>query len=776
MADNVVIVESPAKIKSLGKYFSGLKEKFEVFASYGHVRDLISKTGAVEPDNHFAMNYELIERNINHLEKIMKALKKAKCLYLATDPDREGEAIAWHICEYLREQGALKGIKIKRIVFHEITKDAVLSSLEKSRSISDELVNAQQARRALDHLVGFYLSPLLWRKVAPGLSAGRVQSPALRLVAEREAEIKAFVSREYWTIVANLKHQKQPFVGRLTLYQDEKVEQFTVTNAEQADAIRKDLEKHAKGKLLVTKVEKKTRKRSPAPPFITSTLQQEASRKLGFGAQRTMRAAQKLYEGVAIDGDVVGLITYMRTDSVNISKVAMEEVRQYIVDEYGEPMLPEAPNVYKTKSNSAQEAHEAIRPTSVQRTPKQMKKLLANDEGKLYELIWKRFVACQMIPATMAVVAVDMACGKKNNFRANGSTIQDPGFITVYQEGVDDKKKDEGDSGVLPELKEGDTPAVKAIEGNQHFTEPPPRYTEATLVKALEHHDIGRPSTYATIISTIQSRQYVEQENKRFFLTDIGNVVNHFLTEYFDQYVDYDFTAKLEARLDAIAAGKEKREPLLKDFWEPFIKLVDRVGESVTREEVGLARHIGQDPETGKPVSVRVGRFGPFVQIGTKDDEEKPKFAGLRPDQKMEEITLEDALVLFTLPRDLGETAEGEPMIVNVGRFGPYVKYGDKYVSIKEDDPYTISRRRALNLVKAKKEADAKKLIAHFEPEGISVLNGRFGPYVTDGSKNAKVPKDQDPAKLTVQDCQTLIAEAPDRKWGRRGGKKSDNG
>lgn len=761
----LVIVESPAKCKTLNKY---LGKDFKVLASYGHVRDLTPKSGAVDPSQHFSMSYELIERNIPHVKKIHDVIKSGvDCLYLATDPDREGEAIAWHLCEHLKEIGALKKIKIKRIFFNEITKSAVLKSLEVPRDISIPLVDAQQARRALDYLVGFNLSPLLWKKVAPNLSAGRVQSPALRLVAEREEAIEAFVPQEYWTITSSCHHKKQAFIGRLNLYNGEKVEQFTVTDAKQADAIKKSLDTAAKGELLVKKVEKKQRKRNPSPPFITSTLQQEAARKLGYSAQRTMSIAQKLYEGITIKGEgSVALITYMRTDSVAIAKEAQESCRAFIAKQYGADSLPKQPNVYKTKSKNAQEAHEAIRPTDVFRAPDSLKSVLKIEQLKLYELIWKRFVASQMIHATMALVGVDLACGAKHQFRASGSTVLVPGFLAVYEEGRDDSGKDP-ESGLLPEMSEGDCIKLKAIETKQHFTEPPPRYTDATLVKALEHYEIGRPSTYASIIGTIQSRGYVEQESKRFFLTDVGRVVNYFLTEYFGQYVDYDFTARLEARLDAVALGDELREPLLQEFWQPFKHLVDLVEDQVSREEVSLARPLGDDPESGRPVTVRIGRYGAFVQIGTKDDEEKPKFAGLKPDQKMNEITLEEALALFCLPMDVGETPEGEKMVVNIGRFGPYVKYGSKYVSIKEHDPYTMTREIALQLVKEKKAADAKMLIAYFEEEGIKVLDGRYGPYITDGSKNAKIDKETDPKTLTLADCQKILAEAPEKKWGR---------
>lgn len=761
----LVIVESPAKCKTLNKY---LGKDFKVLASYGHVRDLTPKSGAVDPDKHFSMSYELIERNIPHVKKIHDELKAGvDCLYLATDPDREGEAIAWHLCEHLASIGALKNVEIKRIFFNEITKSAVLKSLEVPREISIPLVDAQQARRALDYLVGFNLSPLLWKKVAPNLSAGRVQSPALRLIAEREDAIEAFVPQEYWTVTSLCHHQKQSFNGRLARYKGEKVEQFTFVNASQAQKVKQTLDEAAQGELLVKKVEKKQRKRNPSPPFITSTLQQEAARKLGYSAQRTMSIAQKLYEGIAIKGEGnVALITYMRTDSVAVANEAQERCRAYVAKQYGAESIPSKPNVYKTKSKNAQEAHEAIRPTDVFREPSSLKSVLKIEQLKLYELIWKRFVASQMIPATMALVGVDLACGEDHSFRASGSTVLIPGFLSVYEEGKDDHSKDP-ESGLLPEMVEGDRIAMKSIDTKQHFTEPPPRYTDATLVKALEQHEIGRPSTYASIISTIQSRGYVEQESKRFFLTDVGRVVNYFLTEYFGQYVDYDFTARLEARLDAVALGDELREPLLQEFWQPFKQLVDSVEEQVSREEVSLARPLGDDPESGRPVSVRIGRYGAFVQIGTKDDEEKPKFAGLKPDQKMNTITLEEALALFCLPMELGETPEGEKMVVNIGRFGPYVKYGSKYVSIKEHDPYTMTREVALQLVREKKEADAKMLIAHFEEAGIKVLDGRYGPYITDGSKNAKIEKEIDPKTLSLEDCQKRLAEAPEKKWGR---------
>ncbi len=764
MSKNLVIVESPAKAKTIKKY---LGKDYEVLASYGHVRDLVPKEGAVDPAADFRMKYQVIEKNEKHVDKIEKELRKADALLLATDPDREGEAISWHLYEILNERGALEGKDVSRVVFHEITKRALNEAVEHPRELSLDLVSAQQARRALDYLVGFNLSPLLWKKIRRGLSAGRVQSPALRMIVEREEEIERFQPREYWTLEGRFAKAGQNFGGKLWRFHDEKVEQFSFGDETSARAVERELLSIGRD-LVIGTVEKKQRKRNPAAPFTTSTLQQESSRKLGFGAQRTMRIAQQLYEGMETDEGTVGLITYMRTDSVTLSQDALVEIRDVIKERFGADNLPAEPNVYKTKAKNAQEAHEAIRPTSAQITPDSVKKYLTPDQFRLYDLIWKRTIACQMVPALYDTVAAEIACGSGNAFRATGSTLVKPGFIAVYQEGVDDKAEEEDDK-ALPELNEGDRIVLDGIETTQHFTEPPPRFSEASLVKALEERGIGRPSTYATIISTLQNREYVEMDSRRFIPTDIGRIVSRFLTDHFTQYVDYDFTAKLEDELDAVARGEEDWVPLMKKFWEPFKDLVEHKEENVTREEVAQARELGTDPKSGRPVSVRMGRFGPFVQIGTKDDEEKPKFAGLRPGQKMDHITLDEALYLFNLPRDLGETPEGERVSVNIGRFGPYVKYGAKYASIKEDDPYTISFERALEIVAAKKEADANRIIHDFTDEGIQVLNGRYGPYVTDGAKNAKIPKDTDPKSLTLPDCRELLANAPER--GRRGKK-----
>jgi DNA topoisomerase-1 len=608
MASHLVIVESPAKAKTIEKY---LGKDFKVLASYGHVRDLVPKEGAVETDNDFKMNYSPVERNQKHIASIKKELKKADSIYLATDPDREGEAISWHLYELLREKNLMKNKHAYRVAFYEITKQAVSEAIAHPREITMDLVNAQQARRALDYLVGFNLSPLLWRKIRRGLSAGRVQSPALRMIVERELEIEAFNPQEYWSIESDNVFDDQPFSAKLNQLAGEKVKQFTITNADQANEAHRRLSDAAQGKLRVDKVEKKQRKRNPAPPFTTSTLQQEAARKLGFGAQRTMRTAQRLYEGIDIGAGQVGLITYMRTDSVSLSNDALAEIREFIADKFGENNLPETPREYKTKSKNAQEAHEAIRPTSARNEPFKIKQHLGDDEFRLYSLIWKRTMACQMIHATLDTVAIDLACGPDNSFRANGSTIRDPGFMRVYIEDRDEpKKKDDSKENLLPPLQEGDTVDLNEIRLEQHFTEPPPRYSEASLVKALEEYGIGRPSTYASIITTLLDREYVELESKRFHPTDVGRVVARFLTQHFKQYVDYDFTAQLEDSLDAISRGETEWLPLMEEFWTAFKTQIDDKMENVSRDEAIQSRQLGVDEKTGKPISVRMGRYG----------------------------------------------------------------------------------------------------------------------------------------------------------------------
>ena len=799
---NLVIVESPAKAKTIKKY---LGSNFEVLASYGHVRDLVPKEGAVDPQRDFAMRYQILDKNEKHVQAIARALKKSDALYLATDPDREGEAISWHLTELLKERGALDGKDVHRVVFYEITRNAIREAIQQPRGISQDLVDAQQARRALDYLVGFNLSPLLWKKAGlSGASAGRVQSPALRMICEREEEIARFQTREYWTIDAHARKDDASnrtatprpsrdlpsFPARLIEYEGRKVEQFTITNEVDAGKVRGEIERAAgirasgeivdstaaEGTLTVAAIDRKQRRRNPAPPFTTSTLQQEAARKLGFGAQRTMRLAQQLYEGVDFGEGAVGLITYMRTDSVNLANEALQEIRQVIGQVYGAEALPDAPRHYKTKSKNAQEAHEAVRPTSAALTPERLEGKIDPDQFKLYSLIWKRAVASQMEPAIYDTVAIDLlpgTSGQRENavavLRANGSTLVKPGYIAVYKEGLDDASEDDSDR-ILPPMEIGDMLTLLQVRPEQHFTEPPPRYSEVSLVKALEEHGIGRPSTYASIIQTLIGKKYAELLNRRFVPTDLGKIVNRFLTRNFHHYVEYGFTARMEDNLDEIAGGKEEWIPVLDRFWKEFKQRVDHVDETVTREDVSEARELGNDPQTGKPISVRYGKYGPFVQLGTKDDEEKPRFASLRPTQRMDSITLDEALELFTLPRTVGETQEGHPIKIAIGRFGPYVQYGaKKFVSIKDDDPYTVDLPRALELIRAKEELDANRTILDFPDAGIQVLNGRFGPYITDRVKNAKIPKDRDPKTLTLEECRELLAAAPERGKGRFG-------
>ncbi len=770
MGKPLIIVESPAKAKSMSKY---LGNDFTALASYGHVRDLLPKKGAVLPDENFAMIYEIIERNKKHVDNIARAMKTANALYLATDPDREGEAIAWHLHELLKERNVIGDKPVYRVEFHEITAAAIRRAVENPRELSTNLVDAQQARRALDYLVGFNLSPLLWRKVRQGLSAGRVQSPALRLICEREAEIDKFVAREYWSIEVDLsaqdkakaQAQNQDFVARLIRFENDKLEQFTITDEPQARRVEAKIKQAANGKLVVAKVEKKQRKRNPSPPFTTSTLQQEASRKLGFSARRTMQTAQQLYEGIDLEGSG-GLITYMRTDSVALSGEAVAEMRAFIAERYGADAVPETARVFKNKTKNAQEAHEAVRPTLTKRQPSELKAHLSNDQWRLYELIWKRAVACQMIHATIDTVSVDLNAGDSSAptgvFRATGSTIRIAGFMAVYTEGKDDDRTRIDKEIILPLMDEGDVVALNEIRPEQHFTEPPPRYNEATLVKTLEAYGIGRPSTYASIISTLLNREYVTLEKRRFEPTEIGKIVSRFLSEHFTRYIDYEFTAHMEDSLDEISRGEKQWIPIMREFWDPFSKQLEQKEKNVSRDDAIQSRQLGVDPKSGKPISVRMGRYGPYAQIGSREDEDKPTFASLLPGQKLDSITLEQAHELFKLPRSLGETAEGEKVSAAIGRFGPYIKYGDKFVSLGEDNnPYTVDLETALQLVAEKKKQDADRLILDFTDAGVRVINGRYGPYITDGKKNIKVPKDiEDPKTLSLKDCEELLKQA----------------
>lgn len=812
----LLIVESPSKAQTLKKY---LGKDFEVLASYGHVRDLVPKTGAVDPEQDFAMKYEVIDRNSRHVDAIAKAVKNADAIYLATDPDREGEAISWHIAEILKSKKLLKDKLLKRVVFHEITKNAVQNAIDQPRDILMPLVNAQQARRALDYLVGFNLSPLLWKKIRRGLSAGRVQSPALRLIVERELEIEAFKSQEYWTIhLESLKHQ-HAFDAKLVQLDGQKVEQFTVTNHDQQQEIVGKLLLASAGKTTVTRVEKKQRSRSPAAPFTTSTLQQEAVRKLGFTTSRTMRVAQQLYEGIDIGSGTAGLITYMRTDSFSLAAEAVMQIRDYIKKNFSADYLPKSPIMYKTKAKNAQEAHEAIRPTDISRTPASMRAFLTPEQFNLYEMIWKRALACQMTQAKFDAVSVDLAIGNESNlFRATGQTLVFPGFIAVYREGVDDEEE-EGDS-KLPVLETGEVLAVQKIFGDQHFTEPPPRYSEASLVKALEEFGIGRPSTYASIISTLQDREYVLLDKKRFTPTDVGRVVNKFLTEHFTRYVDYGFTANLENELDDIAEGEREWIPVLNEFWQGFNTQileksnVERPGVEMLDEScpkcgkplqsrlgrfgmfIGCSGYpecdyirnpststnsneptvVGQEPESGKDILLLNGPYGPYLQIGLPeaDSKKKPKRVSIPKEIPLSSLDMETALKLIALPRDLGLHPEtGKKIVANLGRFGPYVNHDGKFKSIpRSDSVFDIDQARAVELLAQAHSGPApiRELGAHPDGTGnIAIYSGRYGPYVQHGKLRATLSKSQEPESLTLEQALELLTakaakEAPSKK------------
>lgn len=805
MASNLLIVESPAKAKTLQKY---LGKDFEVLASYGHVRDLVPKNGAVDPDNNFAMDYETIARNAKHVEAIAKAAAKADNIYLAPDPDREGEAIAWHISELLKSKRSLKGKRMQRVVFYEITQSAVRDAVEHPRDISLPLVNAQQARRALDYLVGFNLSPLLWRKIRPGLSAGRVQSPALRLIVERELEIEKFRSQEYWTVHLDSQKNSFPFTAKLFQFQGKKLEQLSIGIQAEYEAILAKLT-DAKLPPKVVRVEKKSRQRSPAAPFTTSTLQQEAVRKLGMTSERTMRTAQSLYEGVDIGGQTIGLITYMRTDSLNLANEAVTEIRDYIKDSFAAEYLPPKQPAYKSKSKNAQEAHEAIRPTSILRTPDSLRDHLNIDQMRLYEMIWKRTLASQMSVARFDTVSVDIRLSSDDTlFRASGQTLVFPGFISVYMEGIDDAEEEE--SAKLPPLVEGDILPVDKLYGEQHFTQPPPRYSEASLVKALEEYGIGRPSTYATIISTLQAREYATLDKKRFIPTDVGRVVTKFLTEHFTRYVDYGFTANLEDELDEISEGKRDWIPVLDEFWKGFTKLildkkdVDRPGTEVLDEkcpkcgkplskrlgkrgsfigctgypecdytrslsgedETGEARReLGIHPETHQAVLLLRGPYGYYVQLGEAEEgsKSKPKRVSWPKELPVDQPELSSAIKLLSLPRDLGLHPEsGKKVIVNIGRFGPYIGHDGKFKSIpRSDSIFDIELDRAIELLSQAKAGNAvlRTLGEHpVDHAAIEVCSGRYGPYVRHGKTNATLSKNLSPDSITLEEALELIA------------------
>jgi len=796
-ATNVVIVESPAKAKTINKY---LGKDYYVLASFGHVRDLVAKDGAVNPDDNFAMMWELSDRADKTIKDISTAVKSADTVYLCTDPDREGEAISWHIQQILNDKKLLAGKDVKRVTFNEITKNAIKAAFDQPRDLDEPLIDAYLARRALDFLVGFTLSPVLWRKLPGSRSAGRVQSVALRLICEREAEIEAFKAQEYWSVHARMQTPEgATFTARLTHLAGNKLDKLDIqTEADAEAAVKRILNK----KLSVQKVEKKQVRRNPYAPFITSSMQMEASRKLGFSASQTMRLAQQLYEGVDIGGETVGLITYMRTDGITLSNDAIAQCRSQITEHYGDKYLPDAPRIYKSKAKNAQEAHEAIRPTDLSRRPQDVARYLDSRQAALYELIWKRTLASQMESAVLDQVTADLSDGTDDVvLRATGSTIAFDGFLTLYKEDEDDTPADgeENDENRrLPHLSEGMDLRTQDVNPEQHFTQPPPRYSEASLVKKLEEMGIGRPSTYASIIQVLQDRNYVTLDKKRFIPEDRGRLVTTFLKKFFEKYVDYDFTANLEDELDAISSGQVIWKDALRQFWTGFkeavdgtkdltiTKVLDALDEElgphffpITKENpdprkcpacetgrlslkvgkygafIGCSNYpeckhtrplvvqsgealedanaganlgnepkiLGDDPGTGRTITLRKGPYGPYVQIDVPEDsKDKPKRQGVPRGMPLDQLTLEAALKLLALPRLVGHHPEtGEKIEAGIGRFGPYIKYMNRFKSIpKDDDVLTIGMNRAVELcaqigekkarpVKAAKKAPAKK-------------------------------------------------------------------
>ncbi len=759
MAKNLVIVESPAKAKTIQKF---LGSDYKVMSSFGHIRDLHKKDFSIDVENGFKPLYEIPEDKEEQVKKLKAEADKADVVWLASDEDREGEAIAWHLYEVL----GLNPENTRRIVFHEITEPAILEAIKNPRSIDLNLVDAQQARRVLDRIVGFELSPVLWRKIMPGLSAGRVQSVAVRLVAEREKEIKAFTSEPYYRIVAQfMTGEGGEFSADLNKHLPDH------------DAALAFLEDCSKAEYKVSDVTVKPLKRSPAPPFTTSTLQQEAARKLGLSVKQTMRLAQRLYEE--------GLITYMRTDSVNLSKLAQNAISKEIKENVGEQYLKV--RHYRTTSKGAQEAHEAIRPTYISNhtitgTPQ---------EKKLYDLIWKRTVASQMADAELEKTTANITVtGRKEYFVAEGEVVKFDGFLKVYFESTDDNTMAAPELKTLPALANGDQLKAMSVNAMQRFTQQPNRYTEASLVRRLEELGIGRPSTYAPIISTIQDRNYVEKgedkgqkreyevitlkegkittgkknelygvEKGKLIPTDVGMVVNEFLVKYFPSIMDYNFTAKVEDEFDEVAKGNVVWNKEIADFYEGFHPSISKVSSLRLEHKVG-ERLLGNDPKTGLPVMVKIGRYGPLVQMGTADNDVKPRFASLQHGQSIETLTLEEALKLFDLPRYLGDF-EGDKVTIGVGHYGPYVKHNGKYASIpKEMSPTAITLEEAIDLIKAQRENEAKKVLKTFEEEPeLMVLNGRYGPYIVYKKQNVKIPKGKDAESLTLEDCRAIVAD-----------------
>ncbi|MCA0401194.1 MAG: type I DNA topoisomerase [Proteobacteria bacterium] len=853
MENRVVIVESPSKAKTINKY---LGRGYEVIASYGHVRDLPSKDGSVDPDNRFAMIWELDGRGAKQVSAIANAVKDADTVILATDPDREGEAISWHLLETLRNRKVLKDKKVQRVTFNAITKDSVAAAMAAPREIDQALVDAYLARRALDYLVGFQLSPVLWRKLPGARSAGRVQSVSLRLVCDRESEIEKFVTKEYWSLTARLATPKgEEFEARLVGADGKKISRLDIGSSKEAEAFKTALER---ARFKVAAIEAKPAKRHPYPPFTTSTLQQEASRKLGFAPAITMRIAQKLYEGVDIGGETAGLITYMRTDGVDIAPEARAQVRAYIGKSYDKPYLPEAPRAYSTKAKNAQEAHECIRPTDAFRVPKAVKAYLSADEFALYELIWKRTIASQMESARLERTTADIlaeADGRKLDLRASGQVVTFDGFLALYTETSDDDEDEENRR--LPAMNAGDALAKKALSATQHFTEPPPRYSEASLIKRMEELGIGRPSTYAATLAVLRDREYVRIEKKRLVPEDKGRIVTAFLESFFAKYVEYDFTADLENDLDRISNAEVDWRAVLDDFWRDFKAAIESAKERRTTEVLeGLNEHLGPmifkdkgdgsnpracpkcgsgqlslklgklgpfvgcsnypecrftrplsvpngedgenagasgtmtlgtDPETGLEVTIRDGRFGPYVQLG---EGEKPKRASLAKGMTLKSVDLATALSLLALPREVGKHPEsGEPILAGIGRYGPYVQHNKTYANLEAtDDVFTIGMNRAVDLIATKEAgggkrfgraagANAGKLLGQ-HPDGgdVTLRDGRFGAYVNWTTVNATIPKNVDKEALALPEALAIIAARIDALGGipeKKGSRKS---
>ena len=848
---NLVLVESPAKAKTINKY---LGKGYEVLASFGHVRDLPAKSGSVDPDANFRMLWEIDPKAQKRLNDIVRAVKDADKLILATDPDREGEAISWHVLQFLKEKKALKDQPVERVVFNAITKQAVTEAMAHPRAIDQALVDAYLARRALDYLVGFTLSPVLWRKLPGARSAGRVQSVALRLVCDRELEIEKFVRQEYWSLIATLATpRRETFEARLVGADGTKLQRLDIGSGAEAEAFKQALETAT---FTVVSVEAKPVKRHPYPPFTTSTLQQDASRKLGFAPAHTMRVAQRLYEGADIGGETVGLITYMRTDGVQIAEEAIPAVRRVIEADYGKEYLPPAPRRYETKAKNAQEAHEAIRPTELSRRPRETRSFLDADQAKLYELIWLRTVASQMESAELERTTVDIAAtsalptpargdgtGRRLlELRATGTVVKFDGFLTLYQEGRDEDPEDE-ESRRLPQMSSDERLEKRSIAADQHFTEPPPRYSEASLVKRLEELGIGRPSTYASILQVLKDRKYVRLDKRRLFPEDRGRIVVAFLESFFAKYVEYDFTAGLEEQLDLVSNSEVAWRDVLRDFWRDFIAAIDgtkdlKISAVIDALDALLAPHLfppredgsdprvcptcgqgrlslklskfgafigcsnypecrytralssqadgspdigtkklGVDPVTGLDVTVRSGRFGPYLQLGeTEKGGEKPKRAGLPKGIAPDEIDLDRALALLALPREVGRNPEdGEPIVAGIGRFGPYVRHGKTYANLDSpEEVFSVGLNRAVTLIAEKRAkgprkgrfgADPGRALGDHPTKGgaITAKKGRYGPYVSHNGVNATLPADKTPETITLDEAVALLDARADR-------------